>query len=205
MLDSPRRRMPFILVVCTGNICRSPMAEGFLRSLLASRGAGHIDVSSVGTSGWDGSPATHEAVEAALERGVDISGHRARRLDPSHVLSADLVVGMTTAHRDRAVQMVPEAHGRSFTMKELVRLLEALPPGEGADVTGLVAAAAALRDEGFAGNPHDEDVSDPIGMSLAVYRAVAWEVDGLSERLVGALLGREPEASSLAGMWREGE
>jgi protein-tyrosine-phosphatase len=197
--------MPSILVVCTGNICRSPMAEGFLRNLLARRRAGHIDVTSVGTSGWDGSPATAESVEAAMERGADISGHRARRLDPSHVLSADLVVGMTTQHRDRAVQMVPEAHGRSFTMKELVRLLEALPAGEGVDLEGRVAAAAALRDDGFAGNPHDEDVSDPIGMSLAVYRAVAWEVDGLSQRLVGGLLGREPEASSMAGMWHEGE
>jgi protein-tyrosine phosphatase len=201
--------MPSILVVCTGNICRSPMAEGFLRSLLGDRGAAGIDVSSVGTSGWDGSPATDEAVEAGLERGIDISRHRARRLHPTHVLDAHLVIGMTAAHRDRAVGMIPEAHGRSFTLKELVRLLEALPeagvrrsPGDA--LAWRVAEAAALRDEGFAGNRHDEDVADPIGMSLAIYRAVAWELDEQCERLVTGVWGRAT-SQSLAALWREGE
>jgi protein-tyrosine phosphatase len=202
--------MPSILVVCTGNICRSPIAEGFLRHLLGSRGAAAIDVSSAGTSGWDGAPATDEAVQAELQRGIDISSHRARRLHPTHVLQADLVIGMTTMHRDRAVDMVPEVRDRSFTLKELVRLLEALPERDGTvapdgrTLADRVAEASRLRDEGFEGNPLDEDVADPIGMSLAIYRAVAWELDEQCERLVTGLVGKTTPRS-MAGLWREGE
>jgi protein-tyrosine phosphatase len=193
-----------ILVICTGNICRSPMAEGFLRRLLEARSEGErIDVSSAGTSGWDGSPAMPESVEAAGGRHTDITEHRARRLSRGMVESADLILGMTGEHRDRAGWMVPEAASRSFTLKELVRLLEALPPETdgGSGLRERIAAADELRRSGFTGNPKDDDVIDPLGLPASTYRAVAWELDDWSERLVRGLLGRaeEPAASRAPG------
>jgi protein-tyrosine phosphatase len=191
--------MASILVICTGNICRSPMAEGFLRRLLAARApTAGFRVSSAGTSAWDGSAATREAVEAAVERDTDISGHSARRLTPDLVEDADLVVGMTAEHRDRAAGMAPGAADRVFTLKELARLLEAVPPtADGRDgdagLRARVAAAEELRRGGFPGNPNDEDVIDPIGLPLGTYRAVAWEIDEWCERLVDGLLGRQHE------------
>ncbi|MFL5796527.1 MAG: hypothetical protein ACJ77A_01165 [Actinomycetota bacterium] len=206
--------MAQVLVVCTGNICRSPMAEGFLRGLFRLR-VQHgeaISVASAGTSAWDGSPATPEAIAAAAERDADIDAHRARRVKPHLVERADLVLGMTTDHRDRVVQLAPPAAPRAFTMKELVQLLEAIPPPPSEDhpadlLRARVAAADDLRLHGFELNPHDLDVADPIGMSLDTYRAVAWEIDGLCTRLVDGLLGASPEslATPLASMWKDGE
>src|SRR5436190_13969574 len=119
--------MAQVLLVCTGNICRSPMAEGFLRGLFRQRNANDISVASAGTSAWDGSPATPEAIAAAAEREADISAHRASRVTSRHVERADLVLGMSSDHRDRVLQLSPRAAARSFTLKELVELLEALP------------------------------------------------------------------------------
>ena len=185
--------MTSILVVCTGNICRSPIAEGMLREAMAARfGASAPTVHSAGTIGVEGSPATEESVTAADERGIDISGHRARRLTLDLARHADLVLGMAGEHR-AWLEDDREVAARAFALKELVRLLEALPPpptGAGPDtLPARVAAAAGSRASGFAGNPHDEDVADPLGLPLQTYRAVAWELDGWIARLVDGLYG----------------
>ena len=187
--------MASILVVCTGNVCRSPIAEGLLRAGLSSRlGRDAPTVSSVGTMGWSGSGADPNSVEAAAERGVDISGHRARELTDRHVASATLILAMSREHARAVVAREPEAGSRTFTLKELVRLLEALPPSPGFDLASRVAAADGLRSSGFAGNPDDEDVADPLGLPLDSFRAVAWELDEWIARLVDGLLG-QPEAA----------
>jgi low molecular weight protein-tyrosine phosphatase len=193
--------MTSILVVCTGNICRSPMAEGFLRDALIRRfGDLAPDVSSAGTIGWTGSPASPESVVAAGERGSDIESHQARELQPPMIEGADLVLCMAGEHRAAVVEVVPEAEARTFTLKELVRLLEALPPAPPTDDPGTfverVAAAHDLRLDGRARNPHDEDVSDPLGLPLDTYRAIAWELDGWNARLVDGLFGAEAGASA---------
>jgi protein-tyrosine phosphatase len=205
--------MAQVLVVCTGNICRSPMAEGFLKELFRLRAdqGERIEVSSAGTSGWDGSPATSEAVSAASEREADISEHRARRLAARHVEQADLVLGMTTDHAVAAIQLVPTAAARTFTLKELVQILEALPDHEAAESSNAqrlrdrVRQADELRIQGFEGNRFDLDVVDPIGLSIDTYRAVAWELDQLCTRLADGLLGKVPAPSTLTSMWKEGE
>lgn len=191
--------MASILVVCTGNVCRSPIAEGLLRAGFASRlGQDAPTVSSVGTMGWSGSGADPNSVEAAAERGVDISDHLARALTDHDVASATLVLAMSAEHAHAVLARDPEAAPRTFMLKELVRLLEALPPGSGDDLASRVAAADRLRSSGFAGNPDDEDVADPLGLPLDSFRAVAWELDEWIARLVDGLLGRE-EAGVGAG------
>lgn len=198
--------MPSILLVCTGNICRTPLAEGFLKEHLRRRfPEQRIDVSSAGVIARDGHPATEEAVEAAWEREVDVSSHRARRLHPNMVEGADLALGMAEEHAEEMRRMVPGAFTRTFTLKELLSLLKDLPPPDGRDQLDLeplrdrVREAHELRQR--RGVPSmDLDVSDPLGMSIDTYRATAWELDTLLGQLVEGLAGNMPARTS---MWDE--
>jgi protein-tyrosine phosphatase len=193
--------MVSILVVCSGNICRSPVAEGLLRRGVQRRfGAEAPTVSSAGTIGLEGSPATSESVQAAAERGVDISGHVARRLTDAMVEQADLVVCMAAEHRIAIEQLVPAAIDRTFTLKELTRLLEDDAPAslQSRDALATRAAeAAAGRRTGGSANPYDEDIVDPLGMPLETYRAIAWELDEWIERMLAGLFG--PVAAGVPG------
>jgi protein-tyrosine phosphatase len=201
--------MTCILVVCTGNICRSPIAEGVLRAEFGRRLSERApEVISAGTAGWEGSPAMPESVDAAAERGADISEHVAHRLASHDIERADLIIGMSSEHRDDVVRSTPGAAQKTFTLKELVRLLEELPPVESTSADAAsswllrVRQAQDLRRSGFAGNPQDEDVADPLGLPFESYRAVAWDVDEWCARLVDALLGKAP---ARAGMWDKDE
>ena len=111
---------------------------------------------------------------------------------------ATLVVTMAQEHRDSIAAFSPDTAHKTFTLKELVRLLEALPRvGPGAEPDALaarVAEAGAKRETGFAGNPHDLDVADPLGMPIDSYRAIAWELDEWTGRLVDGLYGALVEA-----------
>jgi low molecular weight protein-tyrosine phosphatase len=183
-----------ILVVCSGNLCRSPFAEGVLRRALTERfGPSAPEVSSVGTIARKGEPATNEAIAVASEHGIDASSHTARRLTREDLGEADLVLAVSAEHRDEVARLDPQAITKTFTVKELVRLLEDLR--DGADTRGpewlaaRVAEADAHRRAGFEGNPDDEDVADPLGQPIETYRAVAWELAAWSKRLVPALFG----------------
>lgn len=186
--------MASVLVVCTGNVCRSPMAEGLLRSALEDRlGDRAPAVRSAGTVGWEGAPAMPESIQAAKERGVDISDHVVRRLSGPMVVEADLVLVMAEEHREAVADLLLKAPIKTFTLKELVRLLEALPPAPPGPPDEVlrerVLEAHRLRRSGFQGNPFDQDIADPLGMPLASYRAVVWELEEWCRRLVGGLYG----------------
>jgi protein-tyrosine-phosphatase len=105
-----------VLFVCTGNICRSPMAAAILRHLLAERGVENLDVRSAGTAPWDGAPASEGSYLVALEHGLDLSSHRSRQLTTDIVADADLILGMSPSHVERAVRLGGE--GKTFLLGE---------------------------------------------------------------------------------------
>lgn len=92
-----------LLFVCTGNTCRSPMAEAIARRLAGERGLEDLTVASSGTSAWDGAPASDGALLVALEHGLDLNAHRAQVLSRELVEAADLILVMSPHHRERAI------------------------------------------------------------------------------------------------------
>ncbi len=108
-----------VLLVCTGNTCRSPMAEGILRSLLPPELAGSVAVASAGTGALPGTPAAALAVSTAAAHGIDIRGHRSRALSAELVRRSDLILGMESQHVFRAVELDPGAAERAHLITEL--------------------------------------------------------------------------------------
>ena len=96
--------MKRVLFVCTGNICRSPLAEALLRRAASDKGL-DVDVLSAGTGAWENAPASEGAYLVALEKGLDLSGHRARLLTREVVQQADLVLTMARHHRARVDEL----------------------------------------------------------------------------------------------------
>ncbi|HZE08863.1 MAG TPA: low molecular weight protein arginine phosphatase [Gemmatimonadaceae bacterium] len=94
-----------LLFVCSGNTCRSPLAEALAKKVAASRGIEDISVSSAGTNAIENVPATDEALLVGMERGLDLTGHRSRQLTPAIVSEADLIFVMTPGHLEQVKQM----------------------------------------------------------------------------------------------------
>lgn len=102
-----------ILVVCTGNTCRSPMAEGLLRQELKKKGyAGRVEVSSCGTGTRDGIPASSESVFVMSNREIDIRSHRSRRLKPEFLTEATLIIAMNPSHSEALLATNPEVKSK---------------------------------------------------------------------------------------------
>lgn len=97
--------MSHVLFVCTGNTCRSPLAEALLRHKLADRGVDGVTVSSAGTGAWEGAPASEGAYLVGLEHGLDLSEHRARLLNRDVAQAATLILTMARHHRARVEQL----------------------------------------------------------------------------------------------------
>jgi protein-tyrosine phosphatase len=183
-----------ILVVCMGNICRSPFAEVLLGAEAEKRlgPEAPIWVHSAGVRGLGGHPATPEMQDEATERGVDLSRHRGAGITPAGVQDPDLVLAMTESQRDSIVRLAPVAHERVFTMKEFARLVEhidlpdGLPPAE--RVRDVARRAHGVRARVAAGG-HPDDVQDPYGGSSELYQRIAAEIDDLVSAISPALFG----------------
>jgi RpiB/LacA/LacB family sugar-phosphate isomerase len=131
--------MKTILFICTGNVCRSPMAEGLFRR--AVHGRGEFRVLSAGLGAVNGQPPTPHSVTAMRELGIDISGQRSRQLTGDLVRQADFIFGMTHGHVDTIALMYPQAAEKTFLLREFDESLE----------------------------PYEKDISDPIGSPYQIY------------------------------------
>lgn len=106
-----------ILFVCTGNSCRSVMAEGWMEHLLKEKGRSDVQVLSAGTSPLPGSPPTRETVEVMAEEGIDVSGHLSQALTREVVLHADAVFCMEDFHKEMVLMLVPQAASKVHLLK----------------------------------------------------------------------------------------
>ncbi|MFG6404077.1 MULTISPECIES: low molecular weight phosphatase family protein [unclassified Microbacterium] len=175
-----------ILTVCTGNICRSPLAEQLLRAALAEL---DVTVASAGTHALVDKPMTREAAKLAASLGVpadDSRAHRARWLTELHLAGPDLVLAMTREHRAYAVGLAPARLRSTFTVREFERLATGIPDADikvqadaaGPDAHARIRAALTLlrahRDQVEApSDPADDDVIDPYRRSWEMYELSA--------------------------------
>lgn len=109
--------MDHIIFICTGNTCRSPMAEGLFRAHGGEEQTG-LAAASAGLFTQDGLPASDNAVTAAKELGADISAHRSRMLTHDMAQSARYLVCMTGAHYDRVCELFPDCADKVFTLTQ---------------------------------------------------------------------------------------
>jgi len=187
-----------VLHVCTGNVCRSPMAERLMRHGLAQRLgtlADAISVESAGTWGHEGAPMEQHAAAVLAEYGADAAGFRGRELLDDHVIDADLVLTATRDHRAQVISMGHAAGLRTFTLKEFTRLVRAIDPAtlpEGSvteRARALVRAAAALRGWLLAPSPDADEVHDPYGAPLSYFRSIGEEIHEALDPVTTALTG----------------
>jgi protein-tyrosine phosphatase len=189
-----------VLVVCTANVARSPLGAAMLATSLRGHG---IAVASAGTHARQGVPAARQSCELAELRGLDLADHRARPVTPPLIAQAALVVTMSERHRDVAAPLAAGAGARTFTVRELVRLLETVDTAAAPDdpmlrLSWLAAAATQARPSARpARGP--EDVRDPIRDPWPAWVQMGATLDHLMGRLVhalGATPGWQPAPTS---------
>lgn len=177
-----------VLMVCTGNICRSPMAETLLRPQL---GDAPIRVQSAGTRALIDKPMTSDAQELAIEFGAAeeaVAAHRARWLLEPIAEDADVIFAMSREHRTAAVELAPRMLRQTFTIREFARLASGLTDEQitaAADAAGgrpraRLAAVTALVTQQRGSTPpapaQDDDIIDPYRRSRDTYEESAGQL-----------------------------
>jgi protein-tyrosine phosphatase len=177
---------PKILLVCTANICRSPMGAALLRHRLDELGA----AAEVETAGFleRGRAAPEQAVRLLARRGLDVSGHVSQRLDADIVRSATLVVGMEPRHVQDSVLLEPDAWPRAFVLGELVQRAEAIGPRRAEPLRAWLGRIHLGRTRLDLITTRNR-VADPYGRSDDVYRDTVEELDALVTRFADLAWG----------------
>ncbi len=152
-----------VLLVCTGNTCRSPLAAGILKKMLSEAVVSGIAVASAGTAALEGMPATELAVKTASDWGIDLSGHRSRPVTDEIVAGADLILTMTPEHREEILLHDPAASERTFLLKSYPERVK--------------------KDPAFW-------VRDPIGGGAAEYQRSFLDIEEALRRVFSSILQR---------------
>ncbi|MFQ5753560.1 MAG: low molecular weight protein arginine phosphatase [bacterium] len=150
-----------ILFVCTGNSCRSPMAEGLLKAMLPPEYKDKVVVHSAGTLGLEGYPATDFAIQVANDYGADISQHRSQGLSEKMLKDMDIIFAMAPDHKRILQNYFPEIRENVFLLRS------------------------------FGRHPEEEyvdDIEDPIGASLEVYQKCGEIIDAELKRILSRLM-----------------
>ena len=156
MSENPFR----VLFVCSGNSCRSPIAEGLLRMKLPSRLQTEVEIQSAGTLGINGMPATDHAISMVEELGSDIHGHRSQGVTHELISRTDLVLAMAGEHIAFLQRHFPSYRENFFLLR---RFANDHPPA-------------------------DPDIADPVGMSKAIYRNCAQLIAEELDRVLPAIV-----------------
>ena len=179
-----------VLFVCTGNICRSPMAERLLDMRMRERGLAGVDAASAGTRAMVGYGMDVDSAHVLRTLGADSDGHVARQLTRDMTSVADLVLTSTTAHRASVVKLDPSAMRRTFTMREFARLGGSADVGPDDGLVDRVAAVAARRGHAEPAEPGADDIADPYGAPIQVMTERAHEVAEAVDGILQVLLPR---------------
>lgn len=195
-MPTPGGERARILVICTGNICRSPYMQFALSSALDSAGVGDVVVTSAGTQAVPDSGVAPDMARLLAEAGIDTREFVTRRLTRQMLAEADLVLGAARLHRREAVLLEPRALPRAFTLRQFGRLLPvsaALPPGRHRlpessreRLRRLIQQCSAARAGTRSGGEAD-DVSDPWGLPLSAYRRAVDEMAPAIATIAGAM------------------
>lgn len=182
-----------VLVVCTANICRSPVMEAVLREGIGGRpglGNDEVIVSSIGIAGHEGASADPLMIEVADQAGIDVSGSVGTAFSLKALAEADLILAATRSHRSAIVRRDPHARNRCFTFREFARYCRAAPAQEGGSdakrLAGLIEFAQEHRGSLHPERASDDDVADPHGRRRGVYRKAIQTIVAAADDILAA-------------------
>ncbi|MBA7543089.1 Protein-arginine-phosphatase [subsurface metagenome] len=158
-----------VLFVCTGNTCRSAMAEGIFKKMLKERAENNtrLNIISAGISALPGMSPTSEAILVMFEQGIDISQHHTQALQEELIKKADLILVMTNKHKEYIHKEFPFAQNKTSLLKKLT---------------------LNNKSESNQNNERNYEIIDPIGRKIDFYRIVAKELKENLEKILDKIL-----------------
>jgi protein-tyrosine phosphatase len=175
-----------VLMVCTANQCRSPMAEHLLRDAGSALGLDWV-VESAGVQAHNGGPMHRSAAQLLAERSIDVNGWASRRLTRAMIEQADLVLTAAAEHRRAVVMLDPSAAGRTFILLQFARFAALAGPirlGPAKVGVELLDRIAQVRGELQPVGPDEDDIPDPIGKPSRAFTACFSQVQAAIESVL---------------------